>query len=60
MPRRVCYCFFFCTFFLYNTREIDQMQRVENKAYRTILNLPLYTAVEFLRGEIGSSSIIAN
>ena len=44
---------------LYNTREIDQMQRVENKAYRTILNLPMYTAVEFLRGEIGSSTIIA-
>ena len=44
---------------LYNASEMDKLQRIENKAYRSILNLPIYTATEFLRGEIGSSTIIA-
>ena len=44
---------------LYNVNEMEKLQRVENKAYRTIFNLPIYTAIEFLRGEIGSSTILA-
>ena len=33
------------------------LQRIENRAYRSILQVPNYTAVEFLRGEIGASSM---
>ena len=44
---------------IYNSEDLNQLQRLENKAYRTILNLPVYTATEFLRGEIGASSFIA-
>ena len=43
---------------LYNSEEMLRLQRLENKAYRTILNLPVYTATEFLR-EVGSSSSIS-
>ena len=38
---------------------MQQIQRIENKAFRTILQVPPYTAVEFLRGEVGSSTMIA-
>ena len=37
--------------------DVDTLQRIENVVYRNILNVPKYTAVEFLRGEIGSSSM---
>ena len=43
----------------YNKGDLLKMQRVENKTYRTILGLPTYTAITFLRGEIGSSSFHA-
>ena len=36
---------------------IEKLQRIENKVFRGILNLPTYTATEFLRGEIGASSM---
>ena len=35
---------------------LDQFQIVENRAYRMILQLPRYTPVEFLRGEIGATT----
>ena len=36
--------------------EINDLQKMDNKAYRYILQVPSYTASEFLRGEIGASS----
>ena len=43
----------------YRKDEISKLQVYENKAYRNILGVPRYTAVEFLRGEVGSSSSLA-
>ena len=37
--------------------DLSQLEVIENKAYRTILQLPKYTPVEFLRGEIGATSV---
>ena len=42
---------------IYNVAELKRLQIIENKAYRSILQVPRYTATEFLRGEIGASSI---
>ena len=42
---------------LYNKGQIQKLQLTENKAFRTILQVPLYTPIEALRGEIGSSSM---
>ena len=39
--------------------EIDKFQKLDNRAFRYILDVPLYTAREFLRGEIGASSAIS-
>ena len=44
---------------LYNETELQELQRMDNKAYRMILQLPTYTASSFLRGEIGASSVKA-
>ena len=44
---------------VYNKSELEQLQKFDNKACRTILNVPTYTAVEFLRGEVGMSSATA-
>ena len=41
---------------MYNTAELEKLQRIDNKVHRSILQLPRYTAVEFLRGEVGASS----
>ena len=41
---------------MYSNAEIEKFQQIDNKAYRTILQLPKFTAVEFLRGEVGASS----
>ena len=41
----------------FNVSELDKIQSIENKAYRTILQLPKSTAIEFLRGEVGTSII---
>ena len=41
---------------MFNETEIQQLQRADNKAFRTILQVPTYTATEFLRGEVGASS----
>ena len=43
----------------YRKGDLLKLQSYENKAYRTILGVPRYTAVEFLRGEIGASSALA-
>ena len=43
----------------YTNAETEQLKRLDNKAYRTILGLPIYTAEEFLRGEVGASSMEA-
>ena len=43
----------------YTKTELESLQREDNKAYRTILQLPIYTPVEFLRGEVGASSMWA-
>ena len=39
--------------------DLDQIQRIENKAIRLILQVPKYCAVEFLRAEAGISSVLA-
>ncbi len=39
----------------YTENEIEQLQKEENKAFRTILRVPKYTPNCFLKGEIGSS-----
>ena len=44
---------------VYNKSELEQLQKLNNKACRTILNEPTYTAIEFLRGEVGMSSATA-
>ena len=41
---------------LYNNAELEKFQRIENKVNRSILQLPRYTVIEFLRGEVGASS----
>ena len=41
---------------VYNVAELKRLQIIENKAFRSILQVPTYTATEFLRGEIGASS----
>lgn len=43
----------------FNKREKETIQRADNRAYRDILGVPVATAVEFLRGEVGASSHIA-
>ena len=43
----------------YNQSDLKELQKVDNKAYRTILQAPNYTAVEGLRGDIGASSSIS-
>ena len=43
----------------YTKADIAALQRIDNKAYRTILGLPMYTAEEFLRGEVGASTMEA-
>ena len=42
---------------MYDKASIESLQRTENRVYRSILNLPTYTATEFLRGEVGSSTM---
>ena len=44
---------------VYRKEDLDKFQRIENKAFRTILQVPTYTAVEFLRGEFGASFMMA-
>ena len=39
----------------YTDNELEQLQKEENKAFRTILRVPKYTPNSFLKGEIGSS-----
>lgn len=43
----------------YSQEELTKLQSIENSVYRTILQLPTYTANSALRGEIGASSSIA-
>ena len=40
-----------------NNYDTENLQKIENVVYRNILNVPKYTGVEFLRGEVGSSSM---
>ena len=40
----------------FNIGDIKKLQIFDNRAYRNILGVPSYTAVEFLRGEVGASS----
>ena len=44
---------------VFNKENLNKLQKIENKVYRLILNLPIYTAVGFLRGEIGASDVIS-
>ena len=43
----------------YKASDELRFQRLENKAYRNILQLPIFTATEFIRGEVGASSFKA-
>ena len=42
---------------IFNSTEINQIQKSENQAYRLILQAPKYSANEILRSEIGSSTM---
>ena len=42
--------------FTYTETELNNLQKQDNRAYRSILQVPRYTGTEFLRGEIGASS----
>ena len=42
---------------IYNKNDIDRLQIIENRAFRYILQVPCYTAIEYLRGEIGVSDM---
>ena len=42
---------------IYNKNDIDRLQVIENRAFRYILQVPCYTAIEYLRGEIGASDM---
>lgn len=43
----------------YTVEELTKLQRIENSVYKTILQLPTYTANSAVRGEIGASSCYA-
>ena len=43
----------------FNKNELERLQKHDNAAYRIMLQLPIYTARSFLRGEVGASSAIA-
>ena len=38
---------------------LNKLQKNENKVFRLILNVPIYTAIGFLRGEIGASDVVS-
>ena len=40
----------------FTAEEINKLQIFDNRAYRNILKVPNFTAIEFLRGEIDASS----
>ena len=40
-----------------NNSDLNEIQVIENKAFRTILQVPKSTANSFLRGEVGSSTV---
>ena len=44
------------TYFTFTAEEINKLQIFDNRAYRNILKVPNFTAIEFLRGEIDASS----
>ena len=39
--------------------DIKKLQTLDNTAYRFILKVPKYTAIEFLRGEVGASAALS-
>ena len=39
----------------YTQTDLGQLQKIDSKAFKTILQSPTFTAVESLRGEIGAS-----
>ena len=41
----------------YTKKEIEELQRAENQAFRQILGAPRYTPICTLRGEVGSSTM---
>ena len=41
---------------IFSEQDLEKLQRTDNSAYRNILQLPIYTATEFLRGDVGASS----
>ena len=41
------------------SEDISKLQTLDNMAYRFILKVPKYTAIEFLRGEVGASAAIS-
>ena len=43
----------------FNKTDLDKLQKHDNAAYRIMLQLPIYTAVCFLRGEVGASSVFS-
>ena len=40
----------------FTAEEINKLQIFDNRAYRNILKVPNFTAIEYLRGEIDASS----
>ena len=44
---------------VWNKSELEQLQRVENKVWRTILGAPGYAPIVSLRGDLGASCMLA-
>ena len=42
---------------IFNKNDLDKLQIIENRAFRFILQVPTYTAIEYLRGEVGASDM---
>ena len=42
---------------IFNKNDLDRLQIIENKAFRFIFQVPTYTAIEYLREEVGASDM---
>ena len=52
----VLQCLLYCAEIIcFTEEELKKLQTCDNKAFRYILKVPEYTAIEYLRGEIGAS-----
>ena len=43
---------------IFYKKDLEKLQTFDNRAYRAILDVPIFTAIAYLRGEIGASSTL--